>query len=571
MKNKELADIFSRMADVLEFKGEVIFKINAYRKASRILDELAESVEALVATDSLSEIPGIGKGLQEKIREYLDTGKIKEFDALLTTIPRDLFNLLSIQNFGPKTAAAAFDTFKIETVADLEKAIEDGSLQTLPGMGAKKVENIRRGVELFKSASKRISIGIAWPIVDYVIDYLKEHRGELLQNIMPAGSVRRNRETVHDIDVIVSTTDPESVINCFIDIPRKTRILAAGSTKASVMLDERFQVDLRVIPQESFGAALQYFTGSKEHNVRIRELARKKGLKINEYGVYQGEQKVAGESEKGIYQLLGMSLISPELREDRGEITAAMNHQLPDLVTLKDIKADLHIHSTYSDGQLSLEDMANLVRKRSYEYMAFCDHSASAFYANGVSQERLIHQVNEIHALNRKFTDFEILAGSEVDIQPDGSLDYPDDILKKLDFVIASVHTAFKTDPTMRTIKAMRNPFVDLIAHPTGRLISRREGFEIDIDRILDVAAETGTALEVNSFWDRLDLRDTHNRAAIERGVKLCINTDAHYREHLPMMHLGVGTARRGWATAADVINTFTLDSLKNWQKRNYA
>lgn len=571
MKNKELADIFSRIADVLEFKGEVIFKINAYRKASRILDELTDSVKDLVATDSLKDIPGIGKGLEEKIHEYLDTGKIEEFDALLTTIPRDLFDLLSIQNFGPKTAAAAFEKLGIETVNDLEKAIETGSLQTLPGMGAKKIENIRRGVQLFKSASQRISIGIAWPVVDYVIEYLKEHRGKLVQDIMPAGSVRRNRETVHDIDIIVSTTDPESVMNCFRDIPRRTRVLAAGSTKASIMLDERFQVDLRVIPHESFGAALQYFTGSKEHNVRLRELARKRGLKINEYGVYQDEHKVAGESEEDIYRILDMPFIPPELREDRGEIDAAMDDRLPDLMTIGEIKADLHIHSTYSDGQLSLADMAKLVRDRGYEYMAFCDHSASAFYANGVSVPKLSQQIKEIRSLNETYSDFEILAGSEVDIQPDGSLDLPDEILQKLDFVIASLHTAFKTDPTLRTIKAMKNPFVDLIGHPTGRLISRREGFEIDMDRILDVAAETGTALEINSFWDRLDLRDIHVRAAIDRGVKLCINTDAHHREHLPMMHLGVGTARRGWATAADVINTFNLESLKNWQKRNHA
>jgi len=569
MKNSEIASIFDRMADILEFKGELIFKINAYRKASRVLLEGAEDIEILAAQNRLGELPGIGKAIQEKILEYLREKRIAKYEELLATVPRELFELLSIPNYGPKTAALAYRELGIETLQDLKAAIDKGSLRDLPGMGDKKVEKIRQGIELRESASERISIGIALPIVEEVISYLRATGGDRILQIAPAGSVRRFRETVHDIDVLVETAVSAEIIRLFTEMPQVTRILAAGETKGSVLLDDRFQVDLRAVSPGSFGAALQYFTGSKEHNVRLRELARKKGLKINEYGVFAGEDKVAGEDEEALYAYLGMAWIAPELREDRGEIEAAVAQHLPNLVHLNELLGDLHIHSNQSDGHLTMEDMAAAVRARGYRYMAFCDHSQSAFYANGLSSERLQHSKETIARLNEKWDDFVVLAGAEVEILADGRLDYSDEILKELDFVVASIHSGFKSDPTGRTIAAMQNPYIDLIGHPTGRLISRRKGLEIDLDKVIESAVLTGTALEVNSSWDRLDLQELHIKNAIEAGAKICINTDAHDSSQLDQMQFGVATARRGWATAKDVINTLSLERLKKWQKRN--
>lgn len=569
MKNIELARLFDQIGDILEFRGELIFKINAYRKASRAIQELTVDVADLWQQNKLVEIPGIGKGLQEKITEYLSTGTIAEMDTLLQGVPQDLFELLSIQNFGPKTAALAYKQLGVETIADLQRVIADGSLAQLPGMGAKKVENIRKGLELRASASERLSIGLAIPVVEEILDYLQKTAGDKIGRITSAGSVRRGRETVHDIDILVETSEGTDVIDAFVQMPGVTRILGSGNTKGSIILQDRVQVDVRAVDKNSFGAAQQYFTGSKEHNVRLREIAKKMGLKINEYGVFSGEERRGGENEEEVYQLLGLKWIPAELREDRGEIEAAANDQLPELVDLKDIKSDLHIHSNSSDGQYSLADMAEEVRNRGYTHMAFCDHSRSARYANGLEETRLLRQIEEIRKLQKKYSDFTILAGSEVDILPDGSLDFPDSLLAQLDFVVASIHAAFKTDPTGRTLAAMQNKYVDVIGHPTGRLISRREGFEIDMTAVIEMARITGTALEINSFWDRLDLRDLHARLAVEQGVKLSINTDAHHPTHLPMMRYGVATARRGWVRKSDVINTFSLNDLKKWQKRN--
>lgn len=569
MKNKDVVDILEKFADVLEFKGELPFKINAYRRAARAIDDLSEDIEKLWQDGRLGSIPGVGKALQEKLDQFLSSGRIRQFDELLTTVPKDLFLLLEIQNFGPKTAALAHKELGVQTLEDLRRVAEDGSLATLSGMGPKKVENIIKGLALIETASKEISIGIATEIVAEVIDYLQSNAGGTLKRISPAGSVRRFKQTVHDIDILAESDQGPELIQIFTHMPRVTQVLGAGSTKGSVLLEDRFQVDLRVVPTESYGAAQQYFTGSQAHNVRLREIAKKQGYKINEYGIYQGDRKVGGEQETDIYSALNMAWVEPELREDRGEVEAALSNALPGLVTLDDIQADLHMHTTASDGQHSLEELVGYVRQRGYRYMAVCNHSKSAIYANGLSDERLLAEIQAIHQLNDTLNEFTVLAGIEVDILPDGSLDYEDEILKQLDFVVASIHSAFKTDPTSRTIAAMQNPYVDVIGHPTGRLISRREGFDLDLERVIQVAAETGTALEVNSFWDRLDLSDINVKKAVEHGVKISINTDAHHHRHLAMMALGVGTARRGWAQASDVINTFSIDELRAWQKRN--
>lgn len=568
MKNSAVIEILEKFADVLEFKGENVFKVNAYRRAARTIHDLSEDIEKIWAEGRLGQIPGIGEALQSKLDQFLREGRIRQFDELLESTPRELFNLLSIQNFGPKTAALAYKDLGVETLADLRRVIENGTLAQLPGMGAKKVENILKGLKHKETASAQISIGMATIIVARVIEHLQTQAGDLVGRISPAGSVRRYKETVHDIDVLVETEQGEAVIKTFTEMPGVTQVLGAGATKGSVLLDGRFQVDLRAIPSESYGAAQQYFTGSQAHNVRLREVAKKMGCKVNEYGIYRGDEKIGGAREEDIYQALGLDWIPPELREDRGEIEAAQQKKLPELVILDDICGDLHMHTKNSDGQLSLEELVAAVRKRGYRYMAVCDHSKSAVYANGLDEQRLMRAIEDIRRLNERMTNFTVLAGAEVDILPDGSLDFCDDVLKELDFVVASIHNGFKQDPTMRTIAAMENRYVDVIGHPTGRLISQREGYDIDMERVIEIAAKTGTALEVNSFWDRLDLCDIHVKKAVDHKVKIAINTDAHHEQHLSYMALGVGTARRGWAKKQDVINTYPLGELRSWQKR---
>ncbi len=569
MKNKTVSAVLEQIADLLEFHGEVIFKINAYRKAARTISEMPEDIELLWNENRLAELPGIGKGLQTHIDEFLRTGEIQQRLELAKKSPKELFALLSIPNFGPKTAALAFRQLGVETLRDLQLVIDDGRLAQLPGLGEKKVDNIRKGLQLVKSAGERISIGLAVPLCQSVVDYLKEKAGNKLGRLSPAGSLRRGKETVHDIDLLAETVHGAELVQLFVHMPGVSRVLGAGDTKGSVIFNDRVQMDLRAVAPESFGAALQYFTGSKEHNVKLREFAKKLSLKINEYGIFKGDRQIGGKDEKDIYANLGMQWMPPELREDRGEIEAALQNHIPELVDFKDIRSDLHVHSVYSDGQLTLQDMSAAVAAMGYDYMAFCDHSRSARYANGLDVERLHGQIKAIKELNKTLSPFVALCGVEVDILADGTLDYPDDILAELDFVIASIHSSFKTDPTARIIAAMRNPYVDVIGHPTGRLLSRREGYEVDIEKMIKVAAETGTALEINSYWDRLDLSDVNARAAIARGVMLCINTDAHHPDHLPMMHYGVATARRGWAEKKNVLNCLTLKQLRKWQKRS--
>ncbi len=568
MNNKAVADILDKFADVLEFKEETPFKINAYRRASRQILELSEDIETIWREGRLNSIPGVGKALAEKIGQFLQDGKINQLETELEDTPKDLFELLGIQNFGPKTAALAYKELGIGTLQDLRQAIDAGTLATLPGLGTKKVENIRKGLERREESMQRFSIGIAFPIAYQVIEYLKEQCVHKINRIDPAGSTRRFKETVHDIDILVETEHGEDVIKTFTQMPRVTQILGAGATKGSVVLDGRFQVDVRAVPPESYGAAQQYFTGSQAHNVRLRELAKKQGLKINEYGLYRGDEKIAGNDEAEIYQHLGMQWMPPELREDRGEIEAARDAAVPELITLDDIKADLHLHSTFSDGRNTLEEMVKAARARDYQYMAFCDHSPGAL-AGKEGIEGLKRQIQAVRALNEQYSDFEILIGSEIEIFNDGRLDLDDDVLQQLDFAVASVHGGFSIDATERTIAAMRNPLIDVIGHPTGRLISRRDPLPINIEQVVEAAVETGTALEINAMWDRLDLKDTHVKLAVDRGAKLIINTDSHDVDGLHQMMFGVGTARRGWARAKDVINTFTIKDFRAWQKRN--
>ncbi len=489
---------------------------------------------------------------------------MRKYEEVMSMVPQELLTLLDVQGIGPRTLRLAYDKLGVRTVEDFKRVLEDGSLARLPGMGPKKIENIKKGLELYERMRDRIPIGLAFPLVNEIIEAM----GKLdeVNRISACGSFRRMKETVGDLDILTTGTDGRKIIDYFVHLPGVTRVLASGDTKGSAIFHDRYQVDLRVVPEESYGAALQYFTGSKQHNVHIRTIAKAMGLKISEYGVFKDDEMIAGKDEAEVYKAVGLPWIPPELREDWGEIEAAAAGKLPLLVELKDIKGDLHVHSRYSDGTATLEEIAERARELGYEYIAVCDHSVSAKYAHGLEIDRLKEKIERIRELNKSLDGVKLLAGTEVDILSDGSLDYPDEVLKQLDFVVASVHTWRKDeDVTERILRAMENPYVHVIGHPTGRLISQREGYQVDIDRIIEKAAETGTALEINAYYDRLDLRDVNVRKANEAGVKLSIGTDAHNIGQLWMMVLGVGTARRGWSTPQSIINTMSYDELVLW------
>lgn len=568
-KNKIIAEMFEKIADGLEFLGENPFRVNAYRKAARVLEDYPDDVEEVYKTKGpkgLDAIPGIGKGMVEKIIEFLETGKISRYEEVMSKVPQDLLKLMDVQGIGPRTLKLAYDRLGVRTVEDFKRVLEDGSLEKLPGMGPKKIENIKKGLELFKKMSERIPLGLAIPLVEEIVERMKELKE--VKRISPAGSFRRMKETVGDLDILTTGENGRKIIDYFTKLPGVTRILAHGDTKGSCIFNDRYQVDLRVVPEESYGAALQYFTGSKEHNIHLRSIAKSLNMKISEYGVFRGNEKIAGVTEEEVYKALGLIWIPPELREDRGEIEAAQRGKLPDLIELKDIKGDLHVHSKYSDGTATLEEIAEHAKNMGYEYIAVCDHSRSAKYAHGLEIDRLMEKTEKIRKLNQKLEGVKLIAGTEVDILQDGSLDYPDEVLKELDFVVAAIHIWSKTeDVTKRIIKAMENPYVHAIAHPTGRIISQREGYNVDIEEVIRVAAETGTLLEINAYYDRLDLNDVNVMRAREKGVKFTIGTDTHNIGQLWSMRLGVGVARRGWLEKKDVVNTMSYTELMKFLK----
>jgi len=564
-RNKEIARLFYRIADALEIKGETGFKVIAYQKAARILEDLTQDVAELVASSKLADIPGIGKGMAEKIEEYLKTGKIKRYEEVMKDVPEGLLQLLEIPGLGGKTIHLMHKELKVQNLEDLKRVIEDGSLEKLYGMGKKKVENIKKGIELFEHAQERMPIYEAMTIAEEVIEYLKGAPG--ISHISTAGSLRRMKETVGDIDILATGKDGQKIIKYFVKHPKTVQVLAEGDTKGSILLETELgerQVDLRIVEESSFGAALQYFTGSKAHNIKLRGLAKDKGLKISEYGVFRGEKKIAGKTEEEVYGVFGLPVFPPEMREDRGEIELALQGQLPPIIDPKDIKGDLHVHSNWSDGVLSLEELVEHGQKLGYSYLAVCDHSQAAKYAHGLSPERLEEQIKEIDKINKKLKNFRLLKGIEVDILADGSIDLPDALLKKLDIVVASIHSGFKKNVTERIISALKHPLVDIIGHPTGRLISGREGYDVDIDKVIEAAAEYGKILELNAYYDRLDLDEFNLKKAKEKGVLIAIGTDTHYAHGFAMMRFGLGIARRAWLTKEDAINTLPLDKLLN-------
>ena len=569
-KNKVLSEMFSRLADALDFLGENPFKIGAYRKAARVLEDYPHDIEEVYREGgflALREIPGIGERIGKKVVEFLETGKMRKYEEVMGKVPQELIRLLDVQGIGPRTLKLAYDQLGVRTVEDFKRVLDDGSLASLPGMGEKKIENIKRGLELYERMSERIPIGLAFPLVQEILREVEKLPE--VHSLSACGSFRRMKETVGDLDILVTGEDGEKIIDFFVHLPLVTQILAAGETKGSAIFQDRYQVDMRVVPRESFGAALQYFTGSKQHNIHLRTIAKGAGLKISEYGVFKGEERIGGEEERDVYEALGLQWMPPELREDWGEIEAAASGRLPKLVEYEEIRGDLHVHSRYSDGTMTLEQLLEEADRQGYQYIAVCDHSRSAKYARGMETEKLLEKVERIRELNEGRKGARLLAGTEVDILPDGTLDYSDEVLKELDFVVAAIHSWRKDeDVTERILKAMENPYVHAIAHPTGRLISTREGYRVDIDRVIEKAAETGTALEINAYYDRLDLCDIHVRKAKEMGVKLAIGTDAHNLGQLWMISLGVGVARRGWCESSDLLNTLGYEEILKWARR---
>ncbi len=563
MKNLEISTIFRDIAKILEIKGENPFRIRAYERAAQNIEGLTEDIENFIKEDRLREIPGIGQDLSKRIKEYASTGKIKIFEDLKKTIPESLLELLKIPSVGPKTAKLLYKKLKIKNVSDLEKAIQQNKLKGIFGIKEKTVVNILKGIEILKRGKERMTLAKGLIVTEQFIRVLKKMPE--IKQISTAGSLRRQKETVRDIDILVISDKPKKIMDTFTRLPLVSDILAEGQTKASVRTKEDIQVDCRVVEEKSFGAALLYFTGSKNFNIKLRQLAIRKGLKINEYGMFRKNKFVAGKTEEEIFKLLGMAYIEPELREDNGEIELAREFKLPHLIELKSIKGDLHVHSEWSDGGNTIEEVARACQKKGYTYVAITDHSQGLRIAGGLSIADLKKKKQEIDKINKKLKDFRVLYGAEVDIDSNGNLDYKDEVLKEFDVVVAAIHTGFKQSKeqlTKRIVKACQNKYAHIIAHPTGRLWGTREAYDLDLEEILKVARQTNTYLEINAFPQRLDLNDLNAYRAKEAGVKLAIGTDAHTIEQLETMKLGISVARRGWLSKEDVINTLSIEEL---------
>jgi len=566
MKNSEVAKVFQDIADLLELKGENAFKIRAYQKAARAIEHYPRELKIMIEEgEDLRAIPGVGEAIAKKATELITTGKLGYYENLKAEFPAGITNLLAIPGIGPKTANKLSSELGITSVDDLERAIKEGKVAKLFGLGDKTAENMLRQIQALRRKDQRIPIGEALPVVEEILAALRSVPG--VRNLTAAGSLRRFRETVGDIDLMGTADEPKEIIDAFVALPQIAQVLAQGSTKASAIVKSGLQVDLRMVEHESFGSLLQYFTGSKQHNISLRERAHRQGLKLSEYGitVIATDRLEKFSSEEQFYHRLGLQYIPPELREAQGEIEKAAEGAIPRLVESSDIRGDLHVHTEWSDGHDSIEDMALAAREMGYQYIAITEHSAGRGIAHGLDADRLKHQIAEIKALNERITGIRVLTGVEVDIRADGSLDMPHEILSVLDVVIAGVHSALnQSEETMtkRLLRAIENPDVDIIAHPTCRLIGEREPVAIDLEAVFQAAANHHKIIEINAMPDRLDLRDIHAFRARDLGVMLAIGTDAHSVAHLNFMRFGVGVARRAWCEPKHILNTLPLTQL---------
>jgi DNA polymerase (family X) len=573
MKNSDIAVVFENIADLLELKCENKFKVRAYSRAAQVISHLRKEMELMQEEgEDFRDIPGIGDAIAKKSVELIATGKLKFYDDLKAQFPEGIINLLDIPGIGPKTAYRLSTELGVGSIEQLEQAIRDGRVASVERMGEKTADNILHAIEAFRRKDRRIPIGEALPAVEEVIAELAKVPG--VQNLTAAGSLRRFKETVGDIDLMGTADDPESVIQAFVKLPQVRQILSQGPTKASVLLPKGLQADLRMVAHDEFGSLLQHFTGSKEHNVALRTRTQSQGLSLSEYGITDTK---TGEVEKfadehSFYRRLGLQYIPPEIREDMGEIDLAAKSAIPPLVEIKDIRGDLHSHTLASDGMDSIEDMAKAARALGYEYLAITDHSSGRMIPADKKLDRVKRQTAEIKRINGLSLDIYLLDGVEVDIKADGSLDLPDEVLAGLDIVIGSVHSSFlqdKAQMTRRIIGAIENPNIDIIAHPTCRKIGEREPVDVDLEALYRAAAKYGKALEINAMPERLDLNDLHAYRARELGVTLSIGTDSHATVHLALMKYGIGVARRAWCQSKDILNTRTLDDILKYLKRH--
>lgn len=567
MNNKEVAAVLDDIGDMLEILGDNPFRIRAHHRAANSIRSASEDVRDLAADHKLAGLPAVGAGLAERIEELINTGRMAFFEELKERIPAQVLDLMRVPGLGPRKAKQLYDELKITNVDELLAAAQAGHIRSLKGMSEKTEENIIAGVELLRGGQGRMLLNEAYPIAKH---YVEKLRGLPFVDMADfAGSLRRMRETIGDIDILAASGDPASVASYFAEMDETERVLALGDTKASVLARNGLQVDLRVVKPDEYGAALQYFTGSKDHNITLRDIAKKQGLKVSEYGVFDNEsgKKLAGKSEEEVYRALKMDYIEPEMRENHGEIAAAAAHKLPDVVTLQDVKGDLQSHSDWSDGLNNLRDMALEAKALGYEYLAITDHAEKLKIAGGMTPEQIKARKIEIDRINSELGDFIILNGIELNIDGEGGVDYDDKLLAEFDIVLAAIHSGFgqpREKIMARMAAAMENPRIHIMAHPTGRIIGKRNPYDIDIDMLLDTARDTGTVLEINAFPDRLDLKDDYLREAKKRGNLLSLGTDSHMAEQLKYMIFGVATARRGWLEAADIINTRPLaDMLK--------
>lgn len=579
MDNQRIAQVFQEIGDILEIQGANRFRVLAYQKAALTISEMGEELKDLYKGEAkeLEKLPGIGKDLALKIEELVTGGKCTYHQELLKKFDKGLLDILRVRGIGPKKVKLFFEELGVNSIEKLRKAAKDGKLRELPKMGEKSEAEILVALDEFEKHSERMMLSEAIHQKDLILEYMKGCKD--VKKLEYAGSLRRMKETIGDLDILCVSDKVEKVMDYFVKYEHVANVIAQGATKSSVILDIGVQVDLRVVPAESFGAAMHYFTGSKEHNVALRDYAKKHGMKVNEYGVFKGEKMIAGKTEKEIYKLFGLPYIPPVLRENRGEMEAARKKKLPKLVEFEDLKGDLHVHSEWSDGVDEIGDIARAYRDAGFEYIALTDHSPAVGVANGLTPDRYKKQWKEIDKVNKELEkespkkgEFVILKGTECDIMPDGSLNLPDSILKKMDIVVASVHSRFKMsekEMTERVLKAFKNPYVTQFGHPSGRLINQREPYAIDMNKVIEAAVDLGIALEIDGQPSRLDIFDYHAKIAKEKGAKFTVDSDAHAIGQMQFLHYGISVAQRGWLEKEDVLNTLSLKKLlKFWEKR---